>query len=203
MAAQISVPSRFANSHLDSFVLSLILLLVVNSAWALPRYLIENLGSLGGKWGSANDINNKGQVCGYSALSTEFNTETLTFREHAFRYTDGIGMQDLGVLKVGENSFCTGINDLGQVVGLSGNVLDLTGGKAFLYTYGVGLVDLTASYCGNNTACSFYPVDINNNGQIIGTETTTDAITSSYTSRGLFVIQQKTSLRSILAFRQN
>jgi probable HAF family extracellular repeat protein len=60
--------------------------LSITPALALPQYSITDIG-FGGE-----DINNNGQVAG-SGSST-----ATQGKAHAFRYTDGAGEEDLGVL---------------------------------------------------------------------------------------------------------
>ena len=92
---------------------------------------IVDLGTLGGAWNYGYDINNAGQVVGAG--------ETSTGETHAFRYTDGVGMEDIGVLPGGTYAEAYGINELGQVVGASATS---TEGHAFLWTEENGMVDL-------------------------------------------------------------
>src|SRR4051812_24402499 len=76
---------------------------------ALDGYRITDLGSLGGGFTCASDINGLGQVVGYA--STESGTT------HAFRWEAGV-ITDLGTLG-GENSYAAAINEAGDVVGTS------------------------------------------------------------------------------------
>ncbi len=78
---------------------------------ALPRYQVIDLGTLGGASSTAQALNDKGQVVGWS--------ETASGTRHAFIYDHGM-MQDLGTLVGGSHSYATGINEHGQVVGYSG-----------------------------------------------------------------------------------
>ena len=55
---------------------------------AAPRYLLTDLGTLGGPASEANGINNPGQIAGTSSLSD-------SIYPHAFLYTPGEGMQDI------------------------------------------------------------------------------------------------------------
>lgn len=96
-------------------------------------YSVQDLGDLpGGTDGSsAMDINDLGQVVGYSRTGTGY---------RAFLWTSGGGMQNLGDLPGGEDySYAFAINDLGQVVGYSPAA---TGTHAFLWTSGGGMQDL-------------------------------------------------------------
>lgn len=82
----------------------------VASAHALPTYNVINLGTLGGTYSFAHDINNNGQVVGVA--------NTVGDQEgHAFLYSNG-SMTDLGTLG-GANSIAYDINNNGQVVGYS------------------------------------------------------------------------------------
>jgi probable HAF family extracellular repeat protein len=90
----------------------------------------QDLGTLGGTFSShAYDINDSGQVTGYSITSQG---EAY----HAFLYDEGV-MQDIGWLDSWlDSTFGLGINNSGQIVGVSG-------GRAFLYSGGA-MVDLNS-----------------------------------------------------------
>jgi probable HAF family extracellular repeat protein len=76
---------------------------------AAGQYSLTDLGTLGGGYSLAYDINSRGQVVGISA--------TASGEEHAFLWEDG-EMTDLGHLG-GGYSQANGINNRGQVVGIS------------------------------------------------------------------------------------
>ena len=86
---------------------------------ATPEYTLTDLGSLGGRLyspfapgvgtaGQASDMNNAGQVVGYSYLA---NNES----SHPFLYHNGV-MSRVDVTG-GTNSNAFGINDLGHIIG--------------------------------------------------------------------------------------
>ena len=138
---------------------------------ANTTYAIKDLGTLGyGGLIEVNDINNSGQVVGTS------NTYTTTLETHAFLYEDG-QMKDLGTLPDAKCSLSRGlgINDAGQVVGIScasdGNM------HIFLYSKSTGMQDLGVQYNGCNGPYFRWnggwelgvgTMGINDSGQIVG-----------------------------------
>ena len=77
-----------------------------------PKY--TDLGTLGGLYSAAYDVNNRGQVVGDSSLNKDDDTSRAG---HAFLWQNG-KMKDLGTLG-GRNSYALRINELGQIVGNS------------------------------------------------------------------------------------
>jgi len=74
---------------------------------------LGNLGGTGQGFGNlALNLNNRGQVVGQSDLPGDANF-------HAFRWTKEAGIEDLGTLTGDVNSVALGINDGGEIVGLS------------------------------------------------------------------------------------
>jgi len=127
---------------------------------AMAYYTITDLGTLGGTVSSAIGMNNSGQVVGESLTGGDVPEEGPIY--HAFLYTPGTVIQDLGTLPGGSFSQAQGINDSGQVVGWS-----FLGGTstthAFLYTPGTVMQDLGTLGGGYSNG-----LDINNLGQVTG-----------------------------------
>jgi probable HAF family extracellular repeat protein len=117
--------------------------------WTATEGMLD-LGTLGGE-SLAHDINNLGQVVGYS--------RTTSGEYHAFLWSAELGMIDLGTLG-GDESQARGINDRGQVIGIS----RITTGewRAFLWTRKSGMLNL-GSFGGETFA-----LDINNKGVVVG-----------------------------------
>ncbi|HEU0292451.1 MAG TPA: hypothetical protein VFR47_06930 [Anaerolineales bacterium] len=116
----------------------------------------EDLGVLPGfahSFGFA--IQGSGQVAG-SSSSGSGNEERI------FRFTDDVGMQDLG--GVGEHNQAWGINSTGSVVGVLGQHAP----RAFLYTDEAGLKDLNALIDQSLGWVLLGAFDINDAGQIVG-----------------------------------
>jgi len=118
-----------------------------------------NLGSFGGR-GQATGINDQGDVVGLSRVSP------VGF-EHAFLWKPATGMKDLGTLG-GARSFGRGVNNLGQVVGLSDDAAGRE--RAFLWTPERGMEDLGTLPSG--TSSEAYA--INDRGQVVGRTTPND-----------------------------
>ncbi len=110
---------------------------------------MRDLGTLGGDNSNAFQINNFGQVVGWSEVSS-------TIKSRAFIWENG-SMTDLGTLG-GTSSAAYGINNAGQVVGFSATS---SGIDAFLWTRTGGMQNL-------NIPDSPSPSAINDKGHVVG-----------------------------------
>ncbi|OGP51892.1 MAG: hypothetical protein A2Y79_09185 [Deltaproteobacteria bacterium RBG_13_43_22] len=116
---------------------------------------MQDLGTLpGGKWSFAMDINDNGEIVGYSDRQTGY--------FHGFVWSEKTGMTDIGALSDPGVSFAMAINNKGQVVGmgrLSGMYQPM-----ILWTEQEGL-EMIGTFPGENYAS---PVAINEQGQAVG-----------------------------------
>ena len=114
------------------------------------RGTCHDLGTLGGSFGNANDVNRERQVTGAANLAGDAVA-------HAFLYSDGV-MRDLG--SFGGASKGSAINSEGEVAGTADTS---TGSREFLYRHHVmkDLGTLGGSYSTGNA--------INDKGHVVGT----------------------------------
>ncbi len=124
---------------------------------------VVNLGSLGGAgWNTPVAINNRGQIAGFSDLPGDVSGGVLTANFHAFLWTKEGGMQDLGTLSGDNISEATGINDQGQIVGVS-----YPSSHAFIWQHGV-MTDLNSLIPADSPLLLISTGDINDRGEITG-----------------------------------
>jgi probable HAF family extracellular repeat protein len=137
-----------------------------------------DLGNLGGKTGQAGgnialDINIQGQVVGNSDLPGD-----TTF--HAFLWTWGTGMQDLGTVSGDVASVSISINDGGSVVGAS---LDANfNPRAFLWEKGL-MTDLNTLIPADSPLYLLTGCSINSRGEITGLGLTSTGEIHTYLAR--------------------
>ncbi len=129
-----------------------------------------NLGTLSGASAQATALNGNGQITGYSSLSTG--------AVHAFSYTPGGGIIDIGSLGgATANSFATGVNDSGTIVGRSS--LSATGGQeAFSYSTTTNQMVGLGFLPGGTRSEAFA---VNNAGTVVGDGSGTFSGTNIYT----------------------
>lgn len=154
--------SKF-KQHLTGFTL---LTTILISANANAEWSIYGLGTLGGLSSHAEDINNSGQVVGFSYFSG------ATERQAFITGANGIGMTALGTLG-GDYSVATGINDSGQVTGHSSLSNEFLIHSFITGPNGIGMTDLGALKGYIHSYADVYmetnmAADINESGQIVG-----------------------------------
>ncbi len=126
-------------------------------AWTESTGMLD-LGTLGGRDSQATDVNDDGQVVGWSyTVGSVVSCPPGPCIRHAFLWTATDGMVSLGTLG-GTDSEATAVNAHGSVVGSSN-------GHAFLWTAADGMVDL-GTLDGAITDAS--ALDINDHGQVVG-----------------------------------
>ena len=128
------------------------------SSWTAAGGLVD-IGNLGVPDVLARDMNESGQIVGASSFDATNNT-------HAFLWTPGGTMQDLGTLPGFTSSFATAVNDNGMVVGsLTG---DSSGNPhAFVWTAADGMINIGPA------SGRSYAVDVNNSGVVVVMDITT------------------------------
>ena len=131
----------------------------VNSVDTITK---TDIGTLGGNFSSAHDINARGYIVGESTLSTN--------EKRAFLYDPtNKTMKSLGKLSSGNSSTAEGINFFNQVVGSSEivNFEGKTRAHAFLYTDDT-MIDIHPDSSDDFRAFNSYARSINDNGKISG-----------------------------------
>ncbi|MDP9162063.1 MAG: HAF repeat-containing protein [Acidobacteriota bacterium] len=119
-----------------------------------------NLGTLGGRGSGAGAINGEGQIVGNADIGV-FDPNNGTDFSHAF-LSDDEGLHDLGTLPGDQYSAANGINNRGDIVGVSTNADPAAPEHAFLYHDGV------MTNIGTLGGDSAFANAINNRGDIVG-----------------------------------
>jgi probable HAF family extracellular repeat protein len=127
-----------------------------------------DLGNIGGHgWNTPTFINNQGQVVGFANQSGDLINGQLALKFHAFLWTRERGMRDLGTLPGDAISEALGINESGQVVGVSYGA-GFSHPRAFLWQDGA-MMDLNSLIPAGSTLTLEVAGDINDRGEITGT----------------------------------
>lgn len=146
-------------------VLFIAAVLAVSQAAAAYPQLID-LGTLGGDYTSAEDLNNRGQVVGSSSLTGGLipGSSSVDYTQvRAFLWEKG-EMINLGTAG-GVSSAARAVSDSGKIAGFVVDSLEPRQQRAFLWENGV--MTILAGLGGDIS----YAEDINNRGQIAGSST--------------------------------
>lgn len=133
---------------------------------------VTQLGTLGGKFSEAEDINNKGQVIGNSTTSTSDDGKLDSYGYHCFLWSGGT-MTDISPRLEDHKSiscYARGINNNGKVVGTIVTGLGISsGGDSYPFVWHNGrLLGLNSLLPPNSGWKLTSAMDINNKGQIVG-----------------------------------
>lgn len=131
--------------------------------------VLENLSSEADKYSFATNLNDKFQAVGaFEVISTDSRGQ---FFWHAF-FWENHNFIDLGTLEPAEDSTASAINNVGEVVGISGGVFthsteENRSMKGFYWTKESGITDLNTMIDRSTGWNIVGAKDINNQGQIV------------------------------------
>jgi probable HAF family extracellular repeat protein len=124
---------------------------------------VISLPTLGGAgWNTPIAINNEGEIAGFSDLPGDMSGGVLTPNFHAVLWTKDHVIHDLGTLPGDNLSEATGINDKGQIVGVS-----FPSSHAFIWQHGV-MTDLNTLIPPDSPLALISTGDIDDRGEITG-----------------------------------
>jgi probable HAF family extracellular repeat protein len=127
-----------------------------------------DLGNIGGHgWNTPTFINNQGQIVGFANQNGDLVNGQLALNFHAFLWTQDRGMRDLGTLPGDAISEALGINEAGQIVGVSFGA-GFSHPRAFLWQDGA-MMDLNSLIPTGSSLTLQVAGDINDRGEITGT----------------------------------
>jgi len=121
--------------------------------WSSGTGMVD-LGSLGGSYGTALDVNSAGQVVGVSTDSND--------NARPFLWSSDTGIVDLGTFDGRTDSGAIAINDAGQIVVNAGT--NNNDSRAFLRNSSTDIIDIGTIFGGTSSAYA-----MNNLGQVVGT----------------------------------
>jgi probable HAF family extracellular repeat protein len=126
---------------------------------------VKDLGNIGAHaWNTPMAINNRGQIVGFADVKGDDHGNNPNF--HAFLWTREHGMQNLGTLSGNAFSEALGVNEEGQIVGVS-YAAGFTNPHAFIYEAGK-MTDLNTLIPGDSGLTLQFAQDINDLGVIVG-----------------------------------
>jgi len=132
---------------------------------------LGNLGGTGQGFGNlALNLNNQGQVVGQSDLQGDANF-------HAFLWSEKTGIEDLGTLTGDVNSVALGINDSGEIVGLS---LDANFDPHPFFWHNGVMTGLNSLIPANSPLSLLVACSINSSGEIVGLAVTSTGEVHGY-----------------------
>lgn len=154
------------------------------TAFAQTKYVLSNLGTLGGTTTFPASINNNGQVAGYSLVTNGllFNTGQYAFRTEANQPINP-STDNLGLLLGGTYSLATSINNSGQVAGYTYFDSTFTT-EASVSTPGQSLLGLGTFTSSKDSSLAS---GINSSGQVVGTTNVDNPCNPGYTTYHAYV----------------
>jgi probable HAF family extracellular repeat protein len=128
---------------------------------------VVDLGNIGGAgWNTPTVINNRGQVAGFANVAGDVNGGKLSANFNAFLWTKETGMKNLHTLSGDAISEATGMNNLGQIVGVS-FAAGFNSPRAFLWQNDL-MTDLNELIPKDSPLYLVSTGDINDRGEITG-----------------------------------
>jgi probable HAF family extracellular repeat protein len=118
-----------------------------------------DLGTLGGDFSSAHAINNAGEAVGGSYLADNVQNDAVLWK--------GSTIHDLGAVDSDACSYAFAINELAQVVGVSGDA-NCESTRAFLWERAGSMVDINVLVSSNSGIYVTLASTINDQGEIGG-----------------------------------
>jgi probable HAF family extracellular repeat protein len=126
-----------------------------------------DLGNIGGAgWNTPTVINNRGQIAGFADVAGDVTDGVLSPNFKAFLWTKETGMINLHTLSGDAISEVTGMNDVGQLVGVS-FAAGFSSPRAFFWQNNL-MTDLNSLIPANSSLYMVSTGDINDRGEITG-----------------------------------
>lgn len=155
----------------DNGVLTELGSLLAPSDWVVTSCSLWSWDTSTGCGSVAYDINDFGQVVGWSAYNLYNSGYSSDYVQHAFLWTQSGGMEDLGTLPGDLSSEARKINVFGQIIGSSypeASIYHQTPGRPFIWTRQGQMQDLNTLISASSAWVLQSVADINAWGQIVG-----------------------------------